>query len=203
MKLNLISSLAIATAAFVAAPASAQEFKGTTTGCFGASCTPNTTANTGGVGGLTFTQGSFDQFASNGFLGIGGVGENLGTFSLGGTNLTYNTPFSLLVTFSLPAGTTPGSGLYSALVTGSVTNSNTGGVFVDFDNTPQNFTFNGGSFSFSVNDLSVNAGDTAAQITGVIRAVPEPATWAMMLLGFGAIGMTMRRRRRPALAQLA
>jgi hypothetical protein len=26
-------------------------------------------------------------------------------------------------------------------------------------------------------------------------AVPEPATWAMMLLGFGAIGFTMRRRR--------
>ena len=27
-------------------------------------------------------------------------------------------------------------------------------------------------------------------------AVPEPGTWAMMLLGFGAMGVTMRRRRR-------
>ena len=27
-----------------------------------------------------------------------------------------------------------------------------------------------------------------------VAAVPEPATWAMMLLGFGAIGFTMRRR---------
>lgn len=27
-------------------------------------------------------------------------------------------------------------------------------------------------------------------------AVPEPATWAMMLVGFGGIGMTMRRRRK-------
>ncbi|HEV2044556.1 MAG TPA: PEPxxWA-CTERM sorting domain-containing protein, partial [Sphingomicrobium sp.] len=26
--------------------------------------------------------------------------------------------------------------------------------------------------------------------------VPEPATWAMMLVGFGAIGIGMRRRRR-------
>jgi hypothetical protein len=29
-------------------------------------------------------------------------------------------------------------------------------------------------------------------------AVPEPATWAMMLLGFGGIGMAMRRRRTAA-----
>jgi len=28
-----------------------------------------------------------------------------------------------------------------------------------------------------------------------VAAVPEPATWAMMLLGFGAIGFTMRRRK--------
>ncbi len=33
-------------------------------------------------------------------------------------------------------------------------------------------------------------------------AVPEPSTWAMMLLGFGAIGFAMRHRRR-ALPQLA
>jgi hypothetical protein len=33
--------------------------------------------------------------------------------------------------------------------------------------------------------------------------VPEPATWAMMLLGFGAVGWQMRRRRAPVLAQAA
>ncbi|UUR06953.1 FxDxF family PEP-CTERM protein [Sphingomonas glaciei] len=31
-----------------------------------------------------------------------------------------------------------------------------------------------------------------------IAAVPEPGTWAMMLLGFGAIGFSMRRTRRHA-----
>ncbi|WP_308515780.1 PEPxxWA-CTERM sorting domain-containing protein [Sphingomonas flavescens] len=42
-------------------------------------------------------------------------------------------------------------------------------------------------------------------ITLAPGAVPEPATWAMMLLGFGGIGMTMRRkqRRTGALMQVA
>lgn len=33
--------------------------------------------------------------------------------------------------------------------------------------------------------------------------VPEPATWAMMLLGFAGIGMALRRTRRATLAQIA
>ncbi|HEX2815867.1 MAG TPA: PEPxxWA-CTERM sorting domain-containing protein [Phenylobacterium sp.] len=42
-------------------------------------------------------------------------------------------------------------------------------------------------------------GITSGQVDGV--AVPEPATWAMMLAGFGGLGAMMRRRRaRTALA---
>ena len=37
----------------------------------------------------------------------------------------------------------------------------------------------------------------------VNAAVPEPKTWAMMLLGFGAMGLAIRRRRKPVLAQIA
>ena len=33
--------------------------------------------------------------------------------------------------------------------------------------------------------------------------VPEPATWAMMLIGFGAVGYSMRRRRRTFMQQVA
>ena len=34
-------------------------------------------------------------------------------------------------------------------------------------------------------------------------AVPEPATWALMILGFVAVGFAMRRKRRPMLMQIA
>jgi hypothetical protein len=38
----------------------------------------------------------------------------------------------------------------------------------------------------------------------VAPAVPEPASWAMMLTGFAAAGVALRRRRRTtALAQIA
>jgi hypothetical protein len=30
--------------------------------------------------------------------------------------------------------------------------------------------------------------------TGNLTAVPEPATWAMMIMGFGLVGGVMRRR---------
>jgi hypothetical protein len=40
----------------------------------------------------------------------------------------------------------------------------------------------------------------ATGLTGLaVAAVPEPGTWALMLLGFGAVGFAMRRRRAGAL----
>jgi len=39
---------------------------------------------------------------------------------------------------------------------------------------------------------------------GATAAVPEPATWGLMLLGFGAVGFSMRRKRSAsALPQMA
>jgi hypothetical protein len=73
-------------------------------------------------------------------------------------------------------------------------------------------TFADGTSSISLNNfvdryasLSQLQGSPSGEGTPV-GGVPEPATWAMMLLGFGGIGMAMRRssrRRNPALAQIA
>ena len=50
-----------------------------------------------------------------------------------------------------------------------------------------------------------NAGDNDSgldnvRITGEVAAVPEPASWALMLAGFGAIGGAMRSRRKAAVS---
>jgi uncharacterized protein (TIGR03118 family) len=55
---------------------------------------------------------------------------------------------------------------------------------------------NGNGTNSDSNGIYFTAGLNGEQdgLFGVIHAVPEPSTWAMMLLGFGAIGFRMRRR---------
>ena len=52
---------------------------------------------------------------------------------------------------------------------------------------------------------SIEGANTASAIgrPTVTDPVPEPSTWAMMLIGFGAVGFGMRRRQSPKLLQLA
>jgi hypothetical protein len=96
-------------------------------------------------------------------------------------------------------------------VAGSSITGTTRGVYTLFTNGfgrvtwdgPQTFTFgNGGSFSVALRDTNFAIGGGTTNVAGEFRllnesisAVPEPATWAMMLLGFGAVGVATRRRR--------
>ncbi len=50
--------------------------------------------------------------------------------------------------------------------------------------------FKTGSFNLT----SIVSGSSTLRISAVAAAVPEPTTWAMMLVGFGSIGYAMRRR---------
>lgn len=54
-----------------------------------------------------------------------------------------------------------------------------------------------------VSGISRGQGSYGGNLTFTPTAVPEPATWAMMLLGFAGIGFHFRRRRGAALAQFA
>jgi hypothetical protein len=58
-------------------------------------------------------------------------------------------------------------------------------------------------FTYTFN-TPTNGGTVSGNASFYDAAVPEPATWAMMLLGFGGIGMAMHRRRTGmGLAQIA
>ena len=82
-----------------------------------------------------------------------------------------------------------------------------GGVY-SADNNNLNKLLSGGTFDgLALRSTTPIAFFEVKQMTfnGVTGAVPEPATWAMMLLGFGGIGMAIRRsrKRNPALLQIA
>jgi hypothetical protein len=57
----------------------------------------------------------------------------------------------------------------------------------------------GSSFNAYVDHVALTT-DSGTTLYNFKAAVPEPATWGMMLLGFGGIGMAMRRRRKPVLS---
>ena len=49
------------------------------------------------------------------------------------------------------------------------------------------------TFGAGPNGLRISTGNLAS-----VAAVPEPSTWALMLLGFGGMGVSLRRRRKTA-----
>ena len=55
-----------------------------------------------------------------------------------------------------------------------------------------------GTYTLVINGNNSGTGSLGGTVT-IQEAVPEPATWAMMILGFGAVGFAMRRKRKPAL----
>lgn len=60
--------------------------------------------------------------------------------------------------------------------------------------------FTSGDFRAGARFQQVNAGAGSDKILGAVSAVPEPATWALMITGFGIAGLALRRRRLSALA---
>ncbi len=59
--------------------------------------------------------------------------------------------------------------------------------------------FKTGTFALS----SITSGPAQITISSAATAVPEPAAWAMLIVGFGAVGMTLRARRPSRVAAIA
>ena len=118
------------------------------------------------------------------------AGATGATFFMGST--TNNEWWAVFGTNT--AGTLPGG---SALITGSNENSHNlpgWGSYKYYD-----FV----ALGTKNVDNQFNAGNVLLGGIALTPAVPEPATWAMMLLGFAGIGAAMRRKRTGTVAQIA
>ena len=113
--------------------------------------------------------------------------------SVGEANILISLPaFSRSV--SLDYGTFGGSTVEIQLSTGAVfLEGSTGSGYA----TPDVFSV---SSPFKFDWVLLTSHDSVLNVHSVSWAVPEPATWAMMLIGFGALGAAARTRRSRAAA---
>ena len=124
----------------------------------------------------TFTDNFFFTIPQNG-LGSGSITSILAGLSGSATDLDF-----LSVSFD------NGSGPVS-VPTSNLGFQETGGIAnVPITTGIQNI--------LSITYLSRGEGSYGGNLSFVPSAVPEPGTWLMMLMGFGGLGMVIRRRRR-------
>lgn len=128
-----------------------------------------------GIGAGTFTDRflfTIDQFG----LGSGGISSILAgavgsATDLDFTEVTFNNGTTTVPVTITNAGFFESGGLANVPISSGVQNI------------------------LSVTYLSRGAGAYGGNLSFSPSAVPEPASWAMMLLGFGAVGSIVRRRR--------
>lgn len=152
-----------------------------------------TTPYTYSIGGNTFT--------------FSGTGDPFGPLAIStGGGAMVNTIFGSPTTNFVNRGTvTFGSGMqYGSFPSATPIRFSNGDNFIGLSALLNGSTYYG--YAFTTNSIlnsigfSTVPGAAITATTAIPSAVPEPATWLTMLIGFGAVGGAMRvRRRRPAL----
>jgi len=177
-----------------------------------AAATAATLPFTGTVTGVSTLIGADASCAPLQFRSVINASSTVGHSTLG--DFTYSTSTCLALgggssngTFTIDFGPDSFSGTFDGGSTPSDTAgiSDTAWLFTILSGTGR---FEGASGTFEGSGLADARTRPTHVVIGFIGdinapAVPEPASWALMLLGFGAIGVVSRRRRRPMLAQPA
>lgn len=129
--------------------------------------------NQGGTKTITFSQA-----VTNPYLAL---------VSWNGNTFTTSDPFTVI---------SQGCGYWGCGTFANVTSTG----FTGSDELHGIIQFNGTFTSISFTDTTENWHGITVGIAGIAGGVPEPATWAMMIIGFGLVGATMRRRAQRPLA---
>lgn len=167
---------------------------------------------TGSVTGSSTLVGADPTCAPLQFRAVINPASTVGTSSLG--NFTYGTNTCLALggvtsfgTFIIDFGTDAFNGTFDggSSPTSTPGISQTSWLFTILGGTGR---FAGASGSFNgtgLTDARTRPSLVSIDFAGNINApaVPEPTTWAMMILGFGTIGFAVRRRRRQLIQQIA
>lgn len=129
---------------------------------------------------------------SNTFVAFGGGNRDSGNL----LSTTFNTALGQMynVSFAFKAFGAGSEALTLSVAGQSFTVNPVADTTLNFSNASFNFLGIGGATMLTVTSSGIANVDAAIDnIT--ISAVPEPELWAMLILGFGLIGMQMRRRR--------
>ncbi len=140
---------------------------------------------------------------------IGSAFDQIDLSSVTNTFTGYGTYLLNKVTFTVGVNATAGG--YTQ--TGTLTNTGTstlGGFaysipYSIFISSADTITLGGNSivwsgFNIKFNELTLSSGSEPVfgDLTATVTGVPEAASWALMLAGFGLVGGAMRRRRQSA-----
>jgi len=175
------------------------------------------TSHTYSGGGLSVTAnglgptGAIDLFGKNNGgdeSGVGIANDPTGDHEIWGDATTPNFGAIVLNVSDLLAHNVSGAQFFM----GSTTNGeswivwdNSGGGFAQVLTGADELTWHNLPDWGSATEYAFSAGGAGQNVLlgGIsLTALPEPATWAMMLLGFGAIGVALRRRKK-VLPQIA